>query len=58
MKKDDVERQREAEEVGCTGLIDGQARNLYTHEAFWASSATSDIKGPGPFDFFEGGDID
>lgn len=38
--------QREAEEVGCFGLIGGAAKNLYTQKEFYAASAT---KVDGPF---------
>jgi competence protein CoiA len=37
---------REAEEVGCSGLVGGTARNLYTHEIFDADTST---KADGPF---------
>lgn len=37
---------REAEEVGCFGLLGGSAKNLYSHEEFYASLCTKD---DGPF---------
>src|SRR4030067_64901 len=40
------ELQREAEEVGCSGLVEGWARHLYTHEILYASQCT---KSDGPF---------
>ena len=40
------ERLQEAEEVGCSGLVDGWARHLYTREVFYASQCT---KTDGPF---------
>lgn len=40
------ERQAEAEEVGCFGLIDGVARHLYTQELRFASQCS---KNDGPF---------
>lgn len=39
-------RQQEAEEVGCSGLVDGCAKHLYTHQIFYASQCT---KNEGPF---------
>ena len=39
-------RKREAEEVGCFTLMEGMARNLYTHKAYYASQCTKD---DGPF---------
>ena len=40
------ERQREAEEVGCSGLVEGWAKHLYTHEMLHAAQC---IKTDGPF---------
>lgn len=37
---------QEAEEVGCTGIIQGSARNLYTHQICEADTST---KADGPF---------
>lgn len=39
-------REREAEEAGCTGLLQGKARNLHTGEEWHADSAHKDS---GPF---------
>jgi len=43
---DRKDREREADEVGCYGLVGGWAKNLYTHEAFEAAVSTKDN---GPF---------
>lgn len=43
---DKKHREREAEEVGCFGLVEGWARNLYTHRPFHASACK---KTDGPF---------
>lgn len=40
------EREREAEEMGCSGLVEGWARHLYTQEIFYASQCR---KSDGPF---------
>lgn len=45
-EQNNKDRHREAEEVGCFGLVDGMARNLYTRESFYASQCTSS---DGPF---------
>lgn len=41
-----AKRRREAIEFGCFGLIDGIAKNLYTHKQY---HATSSVKSDGPF---------
>ena len=46
MDEIDSELYRQAEEVGCYGLVEGYAKNLHTHKQHFAETA---VKADGPF---------